>query len=133
MKLIALVVCLFAVAPAFGERGRIINKIFGGGKKVQYSNTQQSYGTQGTYSQASSYSDGSLQGIAQARASYMAQNRVTGHNFPGAPSVPMGIFEGTGMASPGRVAPTCVGPGRVVADATANDAFGNTYRVRFYK
>jgi uncharacterized protein YkwD len=53
MKLIALVVCLFSVAPVFGERGRIINKIFGGGKKVQYSNTQQTYATQGTHSQAS--------------------------------------------------------------------------------
>jgi uncharacterized protein YkwD len=71
MKLIALVVCLFAVAPAFGERGRIINKIFGGGKKVQYSNTQQNYAAQGTYSQSSSGDSAQLLSLIN---NYRAQN-----------------------------------------------------------
>lgn len=76
-------------------------------------------------------SGGSLQDIAQARANALAANNVLTHDIAGAPGKPSNVFEGVGYGV--GVAPTCVGPGRVVADASALSASGLIFRVRFYQ
>jgi len=77
--------------------------------------------------------DNSYQGIAQQRADAMARNCLmpSNHAIAGAPSYPPGVFEGIGMGGPGCA--TCVGPGNVIADASAVGSDGRTYRVRFYR
>ena len=80
---------------------------------------------------------GSLQAIAQARANAMAANnqgvygQQPSHAIGGAPPVPGNVSEGIGYGQ--GWAPTCVLPGRVVADASAIGATGLTYRVRFFQ
>ena len=70
---------------------------------------------------------GSMQAWAEAEAGMMAARRFKGH----VRSAPNGTFVGVGFSTSGRVV-TCVGSGRLVAQATVRGSDG-FYHVRVWR